>query len=103
MTLDGMGRRLNRAIGSDVMGWLTGFRHHYNLWKFPQKWVVGEVEHAVEEGGKEYDSRMWYFSELLPRDDVITWRLAHIEVRSHCRYLHRGKGSDGKKHGARRI
>jgi hypothetical protein len=51
--------KVNRAIGSDVMGRLTRFRHYYNLCKFPQERVVGETEHAVEEGGKEDDSCRW--------------------------------------------
>jgi len=29
------GEKANRAIGCDVMGRLTRFRHHYNLRKFP--------------------------------------------------------------------
>jgi hypothetical protein len=53
------GEKANRAIGSDIMGRLTRFRHHYNFCKYTQERVVGEAEHAVEEGGKEDDSRRW--------------------------------------------
>jgi hypothetical protein len=53
------GEEADRAIGSDVIGRLTRFWHHYNLCKFPQERIVGEAEHAVVENGKEDDSRGW--------------------------------------------
>jgi hypothetical protein len=52
------GEKADRAIGSDVMGRLTRFRHHYNLCIFPHERVVGEPEHAVVESGED-DSRGW--------------------------------------------
>jgi hypothetical protein len=78
------GEKADRAIRSDVMGRLTRFWNHYNLCKFSQERIVGEAEHAVIESGKEDDSLGRYFLEYLPRDEVVTGCLAHIEARNHC-------------------
>jgi hypothetical protein len=51
--------KADMVIGSDVMGRLIRFWHHYNLCKFPQERKVGDVEHVVVESGKEDDSRFW--------------------------------------------
>ena len=53
------GEKANWAIGSDVTSRLTRFRHHYDLCKFLQEWVVRKAVHAVEEGSKEGDNRGW--------------------------------------------
>ena len=53
------GEKADGAIGDYVMGRFALFWDHYDLRKFPQEWVVGEAKHAVVEGGKEDDSRVW--------------------------------------------
>jgi hypothetical protein len=97
------GEKADRAIRSYVMGRFARFWDHYDLCKFPQEWVVGEAKYAVVEGGKEDDSRVWQFLEHLPCDEVVAWRLAHVEARNRSCHFCRGEGWDRKGHGAGHV
>ena len=53
------GAEAHRAVSGYIVGWFARFRNHFDLREFPQKWVVGEAEHTVVEGGEKGDSHGW--------------------------------------------